>query len=102
MMFLHYCMTLMPQLLKGLLITLELFAMTIVLALPLGLLVSLGRITKFKPIKWLMGLYVWVMRGTPLLLQLFFVYYGLPFVSKYLQFDSYQAALIALTFNYAA
>lgn len=99
--FLQNCGTMMPQLLKGLLVTLKFFTMTIVLALPLGLLVSLGRITKFKPLKWITGLYVWVMRGTPLLLQLFFVYYGLSMLGI-LKLEDFQAGLLAMTLNYAA
>lgn len=101
MNFLLNCGIMMPQLLKGLLVTLKFFAMTIVLALPLGLLVSLGRITKFKPIKWITGIYVWVMRGTPLLLQLFFVYYGLSMLGI-LKLEDFQAGLLAFTLNYAA
>lgn len=101
MNFLQNCVTMIPELLKGLVVTLELFGITIILALPLGLIISLGRITKFKPIKWLMGVYVWVMRGTPLMLQIFFVYYGLGALGI-LKLEDLQAGLLALTLNYAA
>jgi len=55
---------------------------------------------KFKPLNWLLTLYVWIMRGTPLLLQLIFVYYVLPSVG--IVFDRLPAAILAFTLNYAA
>ena len=55
---------------------------------------------KFKPLNWLLTIYVWIMRGTPLLLQLIFVYYVLPSVG--IVFDRLPAAIIAFTLNYAA
>ena len=99
--FITYCGVLMPELLKGLLTTLKLFAFTIVLSLPLGLFVSFGRISHFKPLKYVSGFFVWLMRGTPLLLQLFFGYFALPFVLP-VQLDSFGSALLAFTLNYAA
>ena len=56
--------------------------------------------SKIKPIKWLVIFYVWIMRGTPLLLQLIFVFYGLPII--HIVFPRYQAALLAFVLNYAA
>lgn len=70
------------------------------LAMPLGVLVSLGEMSNIKPLKWLVEFYVWIMRGTPLLLQLIFVFYGLPIIG--IVFPRYEAALFAFVLNYAA
>ncbi|MBU5583352.1 amino acid ABC transporter permease, partial [Enterococcus sp. S181_ASV_20] len=56
--------------------------------------------TEFKPLQWILRFYVWIMRGTPLLLQLIFVFYGLPLVG--IIFDRFDAALFAFVLNYAA
>ena len=56
--------------------------------------------SKIKPLKWIVNFYVWIMRGTPLLLQLIFVFYGLPII--HIVFPRYQAALFAFVLNYAA
>ncbi|MCG4889540.1 ABC transporter permease subunit, partial [Parabacteroides distasonis] len=65
-----------------------------------GILVSLGLTSKFRPLQWLLELYVWLMRGTPLLLQLIFVFYGLPIIG--IVFQRYDAALFAFILNYGA
>lgn len=93
-------MQIMPALLAGVLMTLKVFFWTLVLAMPLGVLVALGEMSKIKPVKWLVEFYVWIMRGTPLLLQLIFVFYGLPIL--HIVFPRYQAALLAFVLNYAA
>ena len=80
--------------------TLEIFFITLLLALPIGLLASLGRISKFRPLSLLMEFYIWIMRGTPLMLQLLFVYFALPMVGVML--PDVAAALLAFTLNYAA
>lgn len=85
----------------GLGVTLGLFGLTIVLSIPLGLVVSLGAMSRFKPLSWLVKLYIWVMRGTPLLLQLLFVYFGLPLLF-HLNIDNFSAAVLAFSINYAA
>ncbi|MGQ5708354.1 amino acid ABC transporter permease [Lactobacillus sp. PSON] len=96
----EYIMQIMPALLAGVLMTLKVFFWTLVLAMPLGVLVALGEMSKIKPVKWLVEFYVWIMRGTPLLLQLIFVFYGLPIL--HIVFPRYQAALLAFVLNYAA
>lgn len=68
--------------------------------MPLGIIVSLGLTSKIKPLKWVLEMYVWLMRGTPLLLQLIFVFYGLPIIG--IVFQRYDAALVAFILNYAA
>jgi polar amino acid transport system permease protein len=95
----------MQQMLEGCKITLELFAITIVASIPFGLLLTFLYTGKNKVINKAVGLYVLLMRGTPLLLQIFFVYYGLPYmpyVGKYLTFSNFTAGAIAFIFNYAA
>lgn len=96
----NYLIEVMPQLLTGASTTLKLFLYTIVGSLPLGILLSFGLSSRFKPIQWILQLYVWIMRGTPLLLQLIFVFYGLPLVG--IVFDRFEAALFAFVLNYAA
>ncbi|MBR3722390.1 MAG: ABC transporter permease subunit, partial [Selenomonadaceae bacterium] len=86
--------------LEGAEITLSLFSITLALSLPLGFFAALLRISKIAPIKWIMEFYVWLMRGTPLMLQLLFVYFALPMVGILL--PSLAAALLAFVLNYAA
>ena len=85
---------------EGAQITLEIFCVTLLLSLPLGLLVALCRISKLAPLRLLMEFYIWLMRGTPLMLQLLFVYFALPMVG--IRLPDIAAALLAFTLNYAA
>ena len=85
---------------KGAGITLEIFIVTLVLSLPIGGLAALGKLSTFKPLRYLMEFYVWIMRGTPLMLQLLFVYYALPVVG--IKLSDISATLLAFTLNYAA
>lgn len=106
----EYVGILMPQLLIGLKVTLQLFCLTLVFSIPLGLVVSLGRISPFKPLQWLVQLYLLIFRGTPLMLQLFFFYFGLPFIDfnpftpelNNLVLDRFDTAVLAFVMNYAA
>jgi len=79
-----------------------LFALTLVMALPLGLVVCMGSMTKFLPLRWLTRGFVWIIRGTPLMLQLFIVLYvpGLLFDTPFR--NRMLAAVIAFVINYAA
>lgn len=63
-------------LLQGFLSTARIFGVTLLFSLPIGLIISFGSMSKFKPLKWLVKLIVWIIRGTPLMLQLIVVYYG--------------------------
>ena len=92
---------LMPQLLEGLIMTLEVFVFTLILSIPLGIIVSLGRISKVKIIKTITGVYVLVMRGTPLLLQIIFIFFGLPLVGVNIE-NRFLAAIVAFVLNYGA
>lgn len=95
-----YVMEILPSLFSGAGMTLQIFFETLIFSLPLGILVSFGLSSRFAPLKWLLNFYVWLMRGTPLLLQLIFVFYGLPIVG--LTFPRYMAALVAFVLNYTA
>ena len=87
-------------LLAGLVMTIELTAVVIALSLVFALLVALGGLSHFKPLRWLVKCYVEAMRGTPQLLQLIYVYYVLPEIG--IRLDSFTAGVIALTLNYSA
>lgn len=88
------------QMLEGSQVTLEIFCVTLLLALPLGMLAALGRLSGIRPLSRLIELYIWLMRGTPLMLQLLFVYFALPMVG--VRLPDLAAALLAFTLNYAA
>ena len=81
--------------------TTKLFALTLVFALPLGLIVSFGSMSKFKPIKIVTKAFVWVIRGTPLMLQLIVVYYGPGLIFGWDLLERFDAVLIAFVINYA-
>ncbi len=100
--FFQYAASISPALWNGLLTTLQLFAITLVVSLPLGLIISLGGISKFRPLRGVVSIYTWVLRGTPLMLQLFFVYYALPYICPWLVLDRFPAAVVAFILNYAA
>ena len=86
--------------LEGTQVTLQIFFVTLIASLPLGLLAALGRISSIKPLSRFMEFYIWLMRGTPLMLQLLFVYFALPMVG--IMLPDIAAALLAFTLNYAA
>jgi polar amino acid transport system permease protein len=88
------------QMLEGSEITLEIFFVTLVIALPLGMMAALGRLSKWRPLSVFMEFYIWLMRGTPLMLQLLFVYFALPMIG--IRLPDIAAALLAFTLNYAA
>lgn len=91
------------QLFKGFGENCFIFAITLLLALPLGLIVSMGSMSKFRPLKWLTKAFVWVIRGTPLMLQLFVVFYVPPLLTGgSFSFPRMNAALIAFVINYSA
>ncbi|MDD4570412.1 MAG: amino acid ABC transporter permease [Tepidanaerobacteraceae bacterium] len=99
-MMIEYILRLLPALLSGLNVTLKVFFLTLILSIPLGILVAVGRLSKIKPLVALVELYIWVMRGTPLLLQIIFVFFGLPIVG--ITFDRFPAVILAFVLNYAA
>ena len=81
---------------------LRIFVMTLLMAIPLGLVITFGSMTKFKPVRWLTRVFVWVIRGTPLMLQLFVVLYAPGLLFSMPMRNRMMATLIAFVINYAA
>ena len=98
----EYLLHIVPAVAVGLQVTLKIFIITIVLSLPLGVVMAIARISKIKPLSKFMGAYIYIMRGTPLMLKILFIYYGLPFIIDGLKLADFPAAIIAFVFNYAA
>ena len=96
----NYVLEVLPSLLDGAKMTLQIFCWTLIGSLPLGLIVGLALISRFRLLKAILRFYIWIMRGTPLLLQLIFVFYGLPLVG--LTLGRFDAALFAFILNYTA
>ena len=88
-------------LLQGFAETLKLFALTLLFSLPLGLIISFGSMCKFKPLSYLVKLFVWIIRGTPLMLQLIVIFYGPGLLLGLPALPRFTAALIAFVINYA-
>ena len=88
--------------LGGVGVTVSISIVTLVLSIPLGMLFAILKISGPVVIKSILNFYTWIFRGTPLLLQLFFVYYGLPIIHPALAFTDFQAVSITFTLNYAA
>lgn len=89
---------------QGFGVTLQIFFLTLVGSLPLGVVVALARMSRVKPIAWIMKFYISVMRGTPLMLQMFFIYFapyyifGIPLSLE----SKFSATIVAFIINYAA
>ena len=98
--FLKDMKTYLPTLIKASGMTLLLVLITMVVSPLAGLFIALGRISRMKIISSIFWCYIWVFRGTPLLLQLFFIYYGLPPLG--LTLDPFTAAVLGLGLNYSA
>ncbi|GMA47828.1 amino acid ABC transporter permease [Tetragenococcus muriaticus] len=95
-----YLFSIFPQLFDGMEVTFRLFGLTIIGSIPIGIILAFVLCSRSKIFKSMIQIYVWLMRGTPLLLQLIFVFYGLPILG--IVFDRFDAALVAFIFNYAA
>lgn len=111
-------LTVTQSLLEGFSKTFEIFILTLIFALPLGLLICFGSMSKIKPVKWLIKTFVWIIRGTPLMLQLIVIYYGpglignwakamnssnaiINMIAGWTVFDRFVAVMIAFVINYA-
>ena len=83
--------------------TFLIFILTLVFSLPLGMVVYFGRVSKFKPVSWLVKVYISIMRGTPLMLQLLVWYFG-PYYLWGMNIGGYKltAILLGCSLNYAA
>lgn len=97
-------MAMAEQLSEGFLVTVEIFALTLLFSLPLGMLVAFGRMSRCKIIKLISKLYISVMRGTPLMLQIIVVYFGPYYMFRLKMGTGYRfpAVIIAFVINYAA
>lgn len=89
------------QLADGFLTTLLIFGVTLAGALPLGLLITLGSMSKITPVKWIVKTFVWIIRGTPLMLQIILVFYGPGLLGLDFRFDRLMAVMLAFVINYA-
>ena len=89
------------SLLSGLKTTCLIFALTLVIALPLGLIIAWGSMSKFKPLSYLVKVFVWIIRGVPLMLQIFVVFYVPGFVFGTSISSRFTAVIIAFAINYA-
>lgn len=94
----------LKQLISGMVTSTEIFILTLVFSLPLGLVICFGRMSRFAPLRWLASAYISVMRGTPLMLQLMVVYFGPYFLFgiRITRAYSFMAVLIGFAINYAA
>ena len=98
-----YFLSLLGPLAQGAVVTLKLFFITVALALPLGLLLALARVSHLRPLSAAVNGYIWLMRGTPLMLQMLFIYFALPFVPVIgVRLPDFPSAVVAFTLNYAA
>lgn len=95
-------MNMLIELSQGFRSTLAIFFITLVLSMPLGFVVMLGRKVRFKPVSALFTFYISVMRGTPLMLQLMFVYFGPYYLFGLESPNRFRAAIVAFVLNYAA
>lgn len=95
-------LTVTLKLLEGFGLSCSIFFLTLVFAIPLGLGVSFGSMSGFTPLRWLTRTFVWIIRGTPLMLQLMVVYYGPGLILGWTAFPKMTAVLIAFIINYAA
>ena len=94
-------LTVTTSLLTGFGTTLEMFLLTLLLALPLGLLLSFGSMSRFSPLSALVKTLVWIIRGSPLLLQVLIVFYGPGLLFGWKLLPRFAAALTAFVINYA-
>ena len=92
---------LIAQMLEGNVTSLKIFFLTLIFSLPLGFVVAKGKMTKIAPIRWITDLYIQIMRGTPLILQLIFVYFA-PFYIFGASYDRFTACILAFVINYSA
>jgi polar amino acid transport system permease protein len=98
-----YILQIIGPLLSGTVVTLQVFVITLALSVPLGLALALLRISRFSILSAAVNGYIWLMRGTPLMLQMLFIYFALPFVPVIgIRLPDFPAAIVAFVLNYAA
>ena len=89
------------QLADGFGVTLMIFGITLVASLPLGLIMTFGSMSKIPPIKWLVKTFVWIIRGTPLMLQIILIFYGPGLLGLEIKLPRMTAVIIAFIINYS-
>ena len=89
------------ELLAGFWETVKIFLLTLAFSLPLGLVIVFGSMSRFRPVKWLTRSFVWVIRGTPLMLQLILVFYGPGLMFDLPSIPRFTATIVAFSINYA-
>ena len=93
----------LPSLMEGAGTTLKLFFITLLLSIPLGLALALLRLSNWAVVRSAVSGYIWLMRGTPLMLQLLFIYFALPFVPVIgIKLPDFPSAVVAFSLNFAA
>ncbi|MGM9928512.1 MAG: amino acid ABC transporter permease [Bacillus sp. (in: firmicutes)] len=100
-----YFNTIIKPMLEGAQMTILLFIIAIFVSIPLGFILTLAVNSRIKPLSWIAHAYIYVMRGTPLLLQLLLICFGLPMIpviGEFLILDRFVAACIGFILNYAA
>lgn len=89
------------QLADGFGVTLMIFGITLAASLPLGLVMTFGSMSKIPPIKWLVKTFVWIIRGTPLMLQIILIFYGPGLMGLEIKLPRTTAVIIAFIINYS-
>ena len=89
------------QLLTGFWESLKIFVLTLVFSLPLGLVISFGSMSRFTPLRSLVRTFVWIIRGTPLMLQLIIIFYGPGLMFDLPSMPRFTATILAFSINYA-
>ena len=88
-------------LMTGMVVTLKLFFLTLLISLPLGLVICLGSMSSFPPLRWLVKTLVWIVRGSPLMIQIMVIFYGPGLLFGWPLLPRFTAALVAFSVNYA-
>ena len=98
--------SLLPYMIEPTMTAIKLFCLTLLFGLPLGMLLALGRMSKLKIVRYPIQVYNLIMRGTPLILQLYLIYYQIPkWIQMYqpdFRFDRFTAVVVGFSINYAA
>ena len=94
-------MPVLMQLLDGFGETIKVFILTLVFSIPLGLVVCFGSMSKFSPLRWLTRTFVWIIRGSPLMLQLIIIFYGPGLLFDLPAMSRFNATILAFSINYA-
>ncbi len=97
----NYIVILMPSLLRGAFVTIQIFIFTLIFAIPLGLPITFGAMSRIRLIRWMAKVYIWIFRGTPLMLQLFFFYFYIPMATG-ITMTPFVTGVLTFVLNYAA